>query len=530
MTTENKNLESKITDAFQTLEITANETDIQNGFSDNKDFKLALLGNVDSGKSTLVGVLSRGLLDDGQGKARSFILRHNHEHERGQTSSVATELIGFSSSKQIIPPSVLQSNQTALNTASKHKPKVQHVKEFNEIASLSKYRCSLIDLCGHEKYLKTTIHGLCGLGATCALILIGGSRGVQKMTREHIGLCCELNIPFFIALTKVDRWVDEISKEKKNGIKWGTKKKQEVEMRLVKILSKVGRKPFYIQKEEDLEKGKKMVFEKFRGSKVPVFRVSSVTGEGIDYLRSFVQTLTQDFANSDTETATDEEKPWHEFLIDQSFQVAGAGLVVSGNLASGSTLSVGDKLLLGPSKQGQFYSCRLNSIQRHCVPSKFTHLHQPSTLGLKPFAINIPKNKPIIVEKHLKKDLVDKGMVIIKQDEEEKLNIIEKNTTRFFEADVRILHHTTTINPGYCPMVHIGPIKQAGKFLIIRDKDGRKDISARTGNKVIVIFEFRSPVFLRVGSQLVFREGTATGCGSITKLLRQQDIPNLSQH
>lgn len=30
------------------------------GYSENRDFKLALLGNVDSGKSTLCGVLSRG--------------------------------------------------------------------------------------------------------------------------------------------------------------------------------------------------------------------------------------------------------------------------------------------------------------------------------------------------------------------------------------------------------------------------------------------------------------------------------------
>ncbi len=28
--------------------------------------------------------------------------------------------------------------------------------------------------------------------------------GVQKMTKEHIGLCLFLKIPFFIVLTKVD--------------------------------------------------------------------------------------------------------------------------------------------------------------------------------------------------------------------------------------------------------------------------------------------------------------------------------------
>lgn len=36
--------------------------------------KLAIIGNVDSGKSTLVGVLTKGILDDGRGGAREVIL------------------------------------------------------------------------------------------------------------------------------------------------------------------------------------------------------------------------------------------------------------------------------------------------------------------------------------------------------------------------------------------------------------------------------------------------------------------------
>ena len=34
---------------------------------------MAVIGNVDSGKSTLVGVLTRGMLDDGRGLARSKV-------------------------------------------------------------------------------------------------------------------------------------------------------------------------------------------------------------------------------------------------------------------------------------------------------------------------------------------------------------------------------------------------------------------------------------------------------------------------
>jgi GTPase len=41
--------------------------------------KIAVVGNVDSGKSTLVGVLTKGLKDDGRGAARSRVFNYPHE-------------------------------------------------------------------------------------------------------------------------------------------------------------------------------------------------------------------------------------------------------------------------------------------------------------------------------------------------------------------------------------------------------------------------------------------------------------------
>ena len=52
----------------------------------------AVVGNVDSGKSTTLGVLTRGGLDDGRGKARVGLFRHKHEIETGRTSSVVMEV------------------------------------------------------------------------------------------------------------------------------------------------------------------------------------------------------------------------------------------------------------------------------------------------------------------------------------------------------------------------------------------------------------------------------------------------------
>jgi hypothetical protein len=75
------------------------------------EVRCAVVGNVDSGKSTTLGVLTRGMLhdsvsfvnlnlfnsssgplDDGRGRARVALFRHKHEIETGRTSSVGMEV------------------------------------------------------------------------------------------------------------------------------------------------------------------------------------------------------------------------------------------------------------------------------------------------------------------------------------------------------------------------------------------------------------------------------------------------------
>lgn len=52
------------------------------------EIRVAVIGNVDSGKSTMVGVLTRSMLDDGRGLARSKVFKHGHEEATGRTSSI----------------------------------------------------------------------------------------------------------------------------------------------------------------------------------------------------------------------------------------------------------------------------------------------------------------------------------------------------------------------------------------------------------------------------------------------------------
>ena len=62
---------------------------------------MAVVGNVDAGKSTLLGVLTHGELDNGRGFARQKLFRHKHEMESGRTSSVGNDILGFDQEGQV---------------------------------------------------------------------------------------------------------------------------------------------------------------------------------------------------------------------------------------------------------------------------------------------------------------------------------------------------------------------------------------------------------------------------------------------
>ena len=59
------------------------------------EIHVAVVGNVNAGKSTLLNVLSHGELDDGHRVARENLFRHKHEAESGRTSSVGNDILGL---------------------------------------------------------------------------------------------------------------------------------------------------------------------------------------------------------------------------------------------------------------------------------------------------------------------------------------------------------------------------------------------------------------------------------------------------
>ena len=54
----------------------------------------------------MLGVLVKGNLDDGRGKARVNLFRHKHEIESGRTSSVGMEIMGFDTHGSVVASNV----------------------------------------------------------------------------------------------------------------------------------------------------------------------------------------------------------------------------------------------------------------------------------------------------------------------------------------------------------------------------------------------------------------------------------------
>lgn len=119
---------------------------LSHGCMGSSTCRVAVVGNVDAGKSTLLGVLTHGELDNGRGFARQKLFRHKHEIESGRTSSVGNDILGFDSEGNVV------------NKPDSHGGSL----EWTKICEKSTKVITFIDLAGHEKYLKTTVFGMTG--------------------------------------------------------------------------------------------------------------------------------------------------------------------------------------------------------------------------------------------------------------------------------------------------------------------------------------------------------------------------------
>mmetsp|Transcript_1273 Transcript_1273/g.1687 ORF Transcript_1273/g.1687 Transcript_1273/m.1687 type:complete len:474 (-) Transcript_1273:336-1757(-) len=295
---------------------------ILNVMSDGQ-IRLAVVGNVDAGKSTLIGTLCHSKLDDGNGSNRLLVSKFKHEIESGRTSTITTHLMAFEESgKTLVPPKSV--GRYAESYVASH--------AYDRTAAF-------IDLAGHERYFKTTIQGLSRGMADFALVLVNASQSLTYMTIHHLSLCHMCGMPVIVVITKIDAAPPDVLQH--------TRKKISEALRSPEI----GKKPYAVRNEADIE----TVADKTHAL-APMFEISCVTGENLDLLRKLIHVLPKRRLHSKKM-----DRPF-EFLIEEVFEgVTGVGTVLSGFVNAGCA-SKGETVYIGPLKDGTYMKTVAKSI------------------------------------------------------------------------------------------------------------------------------------------------------------------------
>uniref|UniRef100_A0A672SES1 GTP-binding protein 2-like n=1 Tax=Sinocyclocheilus grahami TaxID=75366 RepID=A0A672SES1_SINGR len=374
------------------------------------DLRVAVLGNVDSGKSTLLGVLTQGELDNGRGRARLNLFRHLHEIQTGRTSSISFEILGFNSKGEVV-------NYSDSRTA-------------EEICESSSKMITFIDLAGHYKYLKTTIFGLTSYCPDFAMLVVGANTGIAGTTREHLGLAMALKVPIFIVVSKVDLC--------------GKSTVEKTVRQLERVLKQPGcnKVPMVVSNPDDAVTAAQQFAQS--SSVTPIFTLSSVSGENLDLLKVFFNILPP-LSNSKEQEELMQQLT--EFQVDEIYSVPDVGTVVGGTLYSG-VCREGDRLVVGPTDDGRFLRLKVCSIHRNRSGCRVLRAGQAATLALGNFD----------------RSLLRKGMVMVSP----KMN---PTICWQFEAAIVLLFHAKTFRRGFQVTVHVGNVRQTATVECLLGKE-----------------------------------------------------------
>jgi small GTP-binding protein len=320
----------------------------------NNQIRIGICGQVDTGKSTLLGVLTNPKnlkeikeLDNGRGSARSIIFKHKHEKETGRTSSVTNCYANYGNNDIIF-----------------------------------------IDLAGHEKYLGTTMTGISGGVLDYIIVLLSANTPtVPRITKEHIGLSLAFKIPIIFVITKIDMPVEDQKKILLN--------------KLNKLMESEGagnKEINYMNQNTDIEQSINMIST--NENMCPLFQISNTTGENINLLQKFISQIKP---NLSWQNKINDEPL---FFIEAVFHITGIGIVISGTLKKG-ILKNNDNLLLGP-YNGNYKSIVIKNI--HDTQKNNINILNPGQTG----SLWI---KSTNFKEKLFRNQIKRGMVMIKQKE-----------------------------------------------------------------------------------------------------------------
>ncbi len=408
---------------------------------------VGVAGHVDHGKSTLLGTLTTGNLDDGSGKSRIFLDVQKHEIERGLSADLSFALYGFCNKNVYYMKNPLDK------------------KEKSALMEKCDRLVSFVDTVGHEPWLRTTIRGIVGQKLNYGLLTIAADDGPTHITREHLGIILAMDLPVLVVITKIDLVTPEELKS--------------VYGKIAELLKLVGRIPYQVKAKEEAY----LVAKKMNKHLVPVFNVSSVTGEGLDLLNNL-------FLNIEIPINLEDQKKPFLMYIDKVYSVKGAGTVVSGTIRQGQ-VQKGDRLLIGPTTYGEFKELTARSIEMHHY--KIDYAKTGDVVGISITGVDM--------------DQISRGAILCHPE-------YKPESIREFEAEITILVHPTTIKSGYESVTHIETIAETTQL----EPLDKKYMSAGDKGKVHMRFKYR-PYHVKKGQKLILREGRSKGIGIITRTI-----------
>ncbi|MFD3157608.1 selenocysteine-specific translation elongation factor [Haloimpatiens sp. FM7330] len=192
-------------------------------------------------------------------------------------------------------------------------------------------RAGIIDVPGHERFIKNMLAGISSIDVV--ILVIAADEGIMPQTREHFEILQLLNVKKgIIALTKCDlvdeEWIELVKEDIKNEFK-----------------------------DTFLEKA-------------PIHAVSSKTKQGFDELIKEIDKVTNEVEAKDTEGH-------FRLPVDRVFSVSGFGTVVTGTLISGH-VKVGEEVEIYPSK----IKTRVRGLQVHEKPVEVAEAGQRCAINL----------------------------------------------------------------------------------------------------------------------------------------------------
>ena len=452
------------------------------------DLAIAVAGSVDSGKSTFVGVLTSGKLDNGDGSARICVARHQHELQTNKTSSISSKSVILKDKKAV----------------------------------------TLIDLCGHDKYLKTTAYGIAGHYPDYSFLIVGANKGILQMTRQHTMLLLSNNVPIIIIITRYDITPENIYNETRKMIENYCKN-------IMKTPADFINNPYVKEHMNDDYKNDRLSHlrtilksDNTRQLSIPVITVSNKTGYYIDFIMDMIYNMAprnmwKNFDDDSTKKILDrcqntiiknfishiepslfvnpKNNTDHIFFIDAVYNKPGIGLVLAG-INRGGIINVGDILYLGPFGK-EFKEIRVKSMHNY-VQQKITTAYDHYRVTL---AIGT-------TDKDVTRRVIRKGMVLLKSKDS-----IKENLSFRFNAAITIFNHSTTLKNGYSPILQVGNVRQTGRMIYEPEKNQQREC-IKSKEFAFVTFKFKQfPEYIEPYQIFAFRSGLVHGVGVVLDVI-----------